>query len=67
MKFCWSSSRCPAGSPGKYFQIISYLKFWKKSLGLLVNFGQEKVKVERVPFAEKPFVSVKITNTSSRC
>ena len=39
-----------------YFQIISYLKFWKKSLGLLVNFGQEKVKVERVPFAEKPFV-----------
>ena len=39
-----------------YFQIISYLKFWKKSLGLLVNFGQEKVKVERVPFAEKSFV-----------
>jgi GxxExxY protein len=34
-------------------QIISYLKFWKKALGLLVNFGQEKVKVERVPFAEK--------------
>jgi len=39
-----------------YFQIISYLKFWEKSLGLLVSFGQEKVKVERVPFAEKPFV-----------
>ena len=37
-------------------QIISYLKFWKKSLGLLVNFGQEKVKVERVPFAEKELV-----------
>ncbi len=39
-----------------YFQIISYLKFWKKSLGLLVNFGQERVKVERVPYAEKPLV-----------
>lgn len=37
-----------------FFQIISYLKFWKNDLGLLVNFGQEKVKVERVPFAEKP-------------
>jgi GxxExxY protein len=39
-----------------YFQTLSYLKFWKKSLGLLVNFGQEKVKVERLPFTEKPFV-----------
>lgn len=39
-----------------FFQIISYLKFWKKNLGLLVNFGQEKVKVERVPYAEKPFI-----------
>lgn len=39
-----------------YFQIISYLKFWKKPLGLLVNFGQERVKVERVPYAEKPLV-----------
>jgi GxxExxY protein len=39
-----------------FFQIISYLKFWKKDLGLLVNFGQEKVKVERVPFAGKPLV-----------
>ncbi len=37
-----------------YVQIISYLKFWRKSLGLLVNFGQEKVKVERVPYADKP-------------
>jgi GxxExxY protein len=37
-----------------YVQIISYLKFWRKPLGLLVNFGQEKVKVERLPFAEKP-------------
>jgi GxxExxY protein len=39
-----------------YFQIISYLKFWKKSLGLLVNFGQERVKAERVPFATKPYM-----------
>lgn len=36
-----------------FVQIISYLKFWRKRLGLLVNFGQEKVRVERVPFQEK--------------
>ena len=45
----------PGGFAREHFvQIISYLKFWKRQLGLLVNFGQEKVKVERVPFAEKP-------------
>lgn len=45
----------PGGFAREHFvQIVSYLKFWKKRLGLLVNFGQEKVKVERVPFAEKP-------------
>lgn len=44
----------PAGFARENFvQIIFYLKFWRKQLGLLVNFGQEKVKVERVPFAEK--------------
>ena len=39
-----------------FFQIISYLKFWRKSLGLLVNFGQDRVEVERVPFEPKPLV-----------
>jgi len=44
----------PGGFARDHFvQIISYLKFWKRKLGLLVNFGQEKVKVERVPFMEK--------------
>jgi GxxExxY protein len=47
----------PAGFARENFiQIISYLKFWRKQLGLLVNFGQEKVKVERVPFTEKELV-----------
>ena len=32
------------------------MKFWKKSLGLLVDLGQEKVKVECVLFVEKPLV-----------
>ena len=36
------------------FQTLSYLKFWRKQLGLLVNFGQELVKVQRVPWDEKP-------------
>lgn len=38
------------------FQTLSYLKFWRKQLGLLVNFGQELVKVERVPWEEKPLL-----------
>lgn len=36
-----------------YVQLLSCQKFWRKQLGLLVNFGQEKVAVERLPFAEK--------------
>ena len=39
-----------------YAQLLSYLKFWRKQLGLLVNFGQEKVVVERLPFTEKTLV-----------
>jgi len=36
-----------------YVQIISELKLWKKDLGLLVNFGQPKAQIERIPFDEK--------------
>lgn len=39
-----------------YVQLLSYLKFWHKQLGLLVNLGQEKVVVERLPFTEKTLV-----------
>jgi GxxExxY protein len=37
-----------------YVQIISELKLWGMQLGLLVNFGLQKVNVERIPFTEKP-------------
>jgi GxxExxY protein len=36
-----------------YVQIISELKLWQKDLGLLVNFGRLKAKIERIPFDEK--------------
>ena len=37
-----------------YVQILSELKLWKMQLGLLVNFGLQKVIIERIPFSEKP-------------
>ncbi len=36
-----------------YVQIISELKLWQMHLGLLVNFGLQKVAIERIPFTEK--------------
>jgi GxxExxY protein len=36
-----------------YVQIISELKLWQMRLGLLVNFGLQKVEIERIPFTEK--------------
>lgn len=36
-----------------FVQLISELKLWKKDLGLLVNFGRSKAKIERLPFNEK--------------
>ncbi len=33
-----------------YIQIISYLKRWEMSLGILINFGQEKLCYKRVPY-----------------
>lgn len=37
-----------------YVQILSELKLWNLRLGLLVNFGLQKVEFERMPFDEKP-------------
>lgn len=36
-----------------YVQIISQLKLWKLMLGILVNFGLQKVAYDRIPFTEK--------------
>ncbi len=33
-----------------YIQIISYLKRWEKGLGILINFGLEKLCYKRVPY-----------------
>ncbi len=41
------------GFPPKHnFQILSYLKCWKKQLGFLVNFGLPSVSIKRNPFRE---------------
>jgi len=39
--------------PSHYLQILSYLKYWKKKIGFLVNFGLPKVNSKRVIFKEK--------------
>lgn len=39
--------------PSHYTQIINYLKLWDKQLGLLINFGQERLRYKRIPFTEK--------------
>lgn len=33
-----------------FVQIINYLKFWRKDLGILVNFGHERLRYQRVPY-----------------
>lgn len=37
-------------APAHYLQLINYLKFWNKNLGMLVNFGLERLQYKRVPF-----------------
>lgn len=39
-----------AFAPAHYCQLINYLKFWKKDLGILINFGLERLEYKRVPF-----------------
>jgi GxxExxY protein len=36
-----------------YIQLISELKVWEMCLGLLVNFGLQKVEIVRIPYTEK--------------
>ena len=36
--------------PANYVQIINYLKYWQKDLGILINFGLDKLQYQRVPF-----------------
>lgn len=33
-----------------YTQIINYLKCWKKDLGILINFGMDRLYYKRVPY-----------------
>jgi GxxExxY protein len=37
-------------APAHHLQLINYLKFWNKNLGMLVNFGLERLQYKRVPF-----------------
>jgi GxxExxY protein len=39
-----------------FVQLFAELKLWRKNLGFLINFGQPKVKIERIIFHEKPVV-----------
>ena len=34
-----------------YVQLINYLKYWEKDLGMLFNFGLDRLRYERVPFS----------------
>lgn len=34
-----------------YIQLINYLKRWEKDLGILINFGLERLGYKRVPYA----------------
>ena len=40
-------------APEHYVQLISYLKFWKKDLGLLMNFGGDRLYFKRVPYTSR--------------
>ena len=54
-----------------YVQLFAELKLWQRNLGLLANFGQPKVKTERIIFHEKPvivdenydYIKVKMSNS----
>ncbi len=39
-----------------FIQLFTELKLWQKHLGLMANFGQPKVKIERRIYHEKPLV-----------
>lgn len=37
-----------------YTQIINYLKCWEKDLGIMINFGMERLFYKRVPYTSTP-------------
>jgi GxxExxY protein len=39
--------------PAHTIQLINYLKFWKKGLGMLFNFGLDRLRYERIPFTPR--------------
>jgi GxxExxY protein len=47
-------------APAHYCQLINYLKFWKKDLGILINFGLERLEYQRIPFS--PAEGIIVTN-----
>ena len=40
-------------APEHCVQLISYLKFWRKDLGLLMNFGGDRLCFKRVPYTHR--------------
>jgi hypothetical protein len=38
--------------PSNYVQIVNYLKHWDIQLGILINFGQNRLQYERIPFSK---------------
>lgn len=39
--------------PENFTQIINYLKGWNKRLGILINYGLERLRYQRIPFSAK--------------
>ena len=53
-------------APEHYVQLISYLKFWKKDLGLLMNFGGDRLRFKRVPYTPRKGMLVMAGKWSDR-
>lgn len=52
-------------APAHYVQLINYLTFWRTTVGLLCNFGQESLRLRRLQSPEtKPQV---VIDTPQRC
>ena len=37
-------------APVHFLQLINYLKFWNKPLGILINFGLDRLTSQRIPY-----------------
>jgi GxxExxY protein len=40
-------------TPAHMIQLINYQKFWEKDLGILLNFGLDRLQFERIPFTPR--------------